>query len=357
MALVDVGWDTGWARSMDAWAGQDVEPGRVVIAYNYLYRVHLQAGDVEVPLAGRLKHRAVGRGELPAVGDWVVVRRSPGADGGAIVAVLPRRSRFSRKLAGPVTGEQVVAANVDVVFIVMAMDADFSVRRLERYLVLAGDSGASPVVLLTKPDRTDDPARCVAAVREVAGEVPVLVLNPRSGDGLDQLEPYLTAGRTGALLGSSGVGKTTLVNRLTGGGDARPTRDVRASDAKGRHTTRNRELVALPGGALLIDTPGMRELQLWETPRAALEAFGDIEALAAGCHFGDCRHRGEPQCAVEAAAADGRLSAARVDSYRRLQDELAALARRREGRAQIDAKRRSRVAARALRKHPASKRR
>ncbi|MBI3049357.1 MAG: ribosome small subunit-dependent GTPase A [Acidobacteria bacterium] len=338
MRLARLGWDDAFAAAFDALQlGGDVQPARVAIEFNYLYRVWTRDGEREATAAGRLKHRATSRSELPAVGDWVAVRTRPGQDKGAIVAVLPRRSAFSRKMAGTVTDEQVVAANVDVVFIVMGLDADFKLRRLERYLLLARESGAAPVVLLTKPDLSDAVPSRLAEVAAVAGPTPVHVVNPRLNTGLEQVSAYLTPGRTGALLGSSGVGKTTIINRLIGR-EARRTREVRESDSRGRHTTSHRELIVLPGGGLMIDTPGMRELQLWDVTGAVRETFEDIEALAVDCHFTDCRHRDEPRCAVKAAVADGRLDARRLESYHKLQDELEQLARQQEARAQIEAK-------------------
>jgi ribosome biogenesis GTPase len=258
-------------------------------------------------------------------------------------------------MAGQVTDEQVVAANVDVVFVVMAVDHDFSPRRLERYLLMARESGASPVVLLTKPDLASDLPGLVAETLAVAGDVPVHVVSPRHNEGLDQVRRYLGAGRTGALLGSSGVGKSTIINRLVGA-DVQKTRDVRAEDSKGRHTTTHRELVRLPSGGLLIDTPGMRELQLWDAGEGIREAFDDVESLASGCRFADCRHRDEPRCAVKGAVAAGDLSATRLESYHHLQDELAFLARQQDERAQIEEKRRGRIGAKALRQHLKSKR-
>jgi ribosome biogenesis GTPase len=249
----------------------------------------------------------------------------------------------------------VVAANVDVVFVVMSLDHDFSVRRAERYLLMARESGAAPVMLLTKPDLSDDVAARVAEITAVAGDVPVHVLSPKRAEGLDQVLQYLSASRTGALLGSSGVGKSTIINRLAGS-DILKTRDVRESDSKGRHTTTHRELVRLPDGGLLIDTPGMRELQLWDANDAVSETFDEIEALAQGCHFTDCRHRDEPRCAVKAAVDEGRLSASRLESYLKLQDELAHLARQQDERAQLEEKRRGRIGAKALRAHLKSKR-
>src|SRR4051812_25404517 len=357
MRLAQLGWDARFAQAYEQWsAGADVQPGRVAIGFNYLYRVSLADGEVEAMLSGRLKHRAASQSELPAVGDWGVVRLRPGEARGAIVAVLPRRSWFSRRMAGNITDEQVVAANVDVAFIVMALDADFSLRRLERYLLLAHESGASPVVLLTKPDLVEDPAARAAEVAAMAGDVPVHLLSPKFNQGVEQVAQYLTDARTGALLGSSGVGKSTIINRLAGS-DIQKTREVREGDAKGRHTTTHRELVTLPGGGLIIDTPGMRELQLWDVSQAVRETFDDIESLAGECRFTDCRHRDEPRCAVKTAVDAGRLAAERLDRYLKLQDELAFLARQQDERALIEEKRRGKIGAKALRQHLKTKRR
>jgi ribosome biogenesis GTPase len=356
MSLADFGWDAYFETAFVRYAGKpDVQPARVLIEFNHNYRIASAAGELDAVLAGRVKHHARSRADLPAVGDWVVIRKRPEEDRGAIIAVLDRRTRFSRRMAGDVTDEQVVAANVDVVFTVMALDDDFSPRRLERYLLMARESGASPVVLLTKPDLTDDLSSRVAAAAAVAGDVQVHVLSPTTGQGLEQIEPYLSAGRTGALLGSSGVGKSTIINQLAGA-DIQRTREVRVADSKGRHTTTHRELVALPGGGLIIDTPGMRELQLWDASAGMSGTFDDVEALAAGCRFTDCRHRGEPGCSVTAAVAAGELAAARLESYLKLDDELAYLARQQDERAQIEEKRRGKIGAKALRQHLKSKR-
>jgi ribosome biogenesis GTPase len=356
MRLADLGWDEGFAGAFAALSpGADLQPARVVIEFNYLYRVWAEDGEQEATASGRLKHRAARRSEMPAVGDWVALRKRPNQDRGAIVAVLPRRSAFSRKVAGGLTDEQVVAANVDVVFIVMAFDADFSIPRLERYLLLARDSAAAPVILLTKPDLTDALEARVAEVTTVAPEVPIRVVAPKAGVGLDAVAEHLPRGRTGALLGSSGVGKSTIINRLLGE-DVQRTREVREADSKGRHTTTHRELIVLPNGGLIVDTPGMRELQLWEVDGAVRETFEDIETLAAGCHFTDCQHRDEPRCAVKAAVADGALDPRRLERYLKLQDELRTLEARQDERALLDEKRQSKIMGKGLKKHIKSKR-
>lgn len=356
MTLEGLGWDAERAREIEPWAGKAAhQPGRVLIGFNYLYRVGIEGGEIDAVLSGRLKHHAERQGDLPAVGDWVIVRKRPDEDRGAIVHVLPRRSRFSRRVSGNVTDEQVVAANVDVIFIVMSLDDDYSVRRLERYLLMARESGAAPVILLTKPDLSGDLPADVADVVAAAGDVPVHVVSPKHNQGLEQVAPYVTVGRSAALLGSSGVGKSTIINRLIGA-DVRKTREVRESDSKGRHTTTHRELVVLPGGGLVIDTPGMRELQLWDASESVRDTFDDIEALAGDCHFTDCRHRDEPRCAVKSAVEEGKIPPDRLDSYLKLQDELAFLARQQDERAQIEEKRRGKIGAKALRQHLKSKR-
>jgi ribosome biogenesis GTPase len=331
-------------------------PGRITIEFNHIYRVVTADGELQAQLSGRLRHQAAGRHELPATGDWVAVRRTLKEQTGTIEAILPRRSKFSRKAAGELTEEQVVAANIDTVFLVMGLDRDYNIRRLERYLLMSYESGAHPVVLLSKADLVPDVAARIAEVSAVAPGVPVhatIAVRRAIEEGrmvepdVAVVEQYLGFGRTGTLLGSSGAGKSTLINALLGE-PVLKTGAVRASDQRGRHTTRHRQLIVLPGRGLLIDTPGMRELQLWDVTESAKDTFEDIEALGASCHFTDCRHKDEPRCAVKAAVAAGDLPEDRLASYNKLQDEMRELESKRDARALIEEKRRGKVMGKAL---------
>jgi ribosome biogenesis GTPase len=272
-----------------------------------------------------------------------------------IRTLLPRFSRFSRRAAGDVTEEQVVAANINTVFIVGALDGDFNLRRIERYLVVGWESGASPVVVLNKADLVDAPESYIDEVRHVAPAVPVHAVSARNAQTLAPLHEYLGFGQTAALLGSSGVGKSTIVNALIGKELLR-TRDVRESDRRGRHTSTARQLVVLPEGGVIIDTPGMREIQLWETGDALTGTFPEIEALSSECRFRDCRHATEPGCAVLAAVDTGELAVSRLESYRKLRDEQAYRERQQDQRAQIEQKRKARIGSKALEKRLKEKR-
>jgi ribosome biogenesis GTPase len=345
--LKDLGWDEDWAKAFAPLAVDQLVPGRVAIEFNYIYRVFAEAGELQAQHAGRLRHQAE---SLSAVGDWVAVKPTPGEAAGTIEAILPRRSKFSRKVAGELTEEQIVAANIDTVFIVMGLDGDYNPRRLERYLILAYESGARPVVILNKSDLADHLAEDMDEIQGLAVGIPVHAVSARERDGIDVITGYLGPGKTGALLGSSGVGKSTLVNALIGE-EKFKTRDVRASDSRGRHTTRHRNLILLPGHrGLLVDTPGMRELQLWSQGEGARETFEDVLELAQGCHFTDCRHRDEPRCAVKQAVEDGSLAADRLEGFLKLQDELKSLEARKDARAQINAKRKFKSVSQAMKK-------
>jgi ribosome biogenesis GTPase len=343
-----LGWDDGFQAAFREFASAGYVPGRVTLEHQHIYTVHTGHADLLATVAGGFRHRIVARREYPAVGDWVALRALEAGRRGVIQGVVSRRSKFSRKVAGDETDEQIVAANIDTVFLMMGLDRDFSLRRIERYLSTAWEGGAAPVIVLNKADVCDDVPECVREVESAAPGVPVLAVSTKRDEQLAALEVYLVSGRTIALLGSSGVGKSTLVNRLVGH-DLQRTRAVRESDQKGRHTTTHRQLIALPGGGLLIDTPGMRELQLWDGSDGIDAAFDDIEALAPGCRFRDCRHDLEPGCAVKAAVVEGRLEERRLASYLELRGEQTALAARQDERAGLERKRQSRIISKAIR--------
>jgi ribosome biogenesis GTPase / thiamine phosphate phosphatase len=344
-----LGWNVRLAELFREYEAAGLIPGRVSLEHTHIYRLLTTEGEWLARISGRLRHRAETRADFPAVGDWVAVE--PPAHGGdaRILSVLPRHSRFSRKTAGDTTEEQVVAANIDTVFLVAGLDHNFNVRRLERYLLVARESGASPVIVLNKADLVDGEALAghIEDVSALDPTVPVYAVSSRMPETLEPLRSHLGFGRTGALLGSSGVGKSTIVNRLIGQ-DLLRTHDVRDVDSKGRHTSTHRQLVLLPNGGLLIDTPGMRELQLWDVGGLA-ETFTDIATLAESCRFRDCRHRGEPGCAVESAVAAGALAATRLDSFRKLAAEQEHAERQQDQRALLEQKRKGRIGSKALR--------
>lgn len=333
--LTGLGWDEGWVAAFLPYAAAGQRPARVLAAHRDAWVVATTAGDRVAVLAGRLRHEILGPGDLPAVGDWVAVTASGAAEDPAVVnAVLPRRTAFRRTNADGarqpglhLADEQVLAANVDVALVVTGLDGDFNLRRIERYLAVAWAGGTLPVIVLNKADvATDLPGRRMAA-GAVAPGVEVRVISARTGDGIDALAAeHLGPGRTAVVLGSSGVGKSTLVNALLGY-DRLPTQAVRADDSRGRHTTTHRELVRLPGGGLLIDTPGIRSLGVAGAADGLDATFAEIADLATGCRFRDCRHDAEPGCAVLAAVANGGLDPVRLASHRKLERESAHAAR------------------------------
>ena len=348
MDLEALGWGKWFADPFRQHAAQGLRPARVAIPHNYLYQLYTAHGELMAESAGRLRHQAAGADAMPVVGDWVAIRPSETERKATIEAVLPRLSCFSRKAAGEPTRRQLVAANIDTVFLVCGLDDDFNLRRIERYLVAIQDSGARAVIVLNKADVCPDVHAARSATAALAPGIAIHVTSCLEDGGTDALEAHLSPGKTVALLGSSGVGKSTIINRLLGA-DRQRTREVRSRDGRGRHTTTQRELILMPNGGLLIDTPGMRELQLWDSTEALTDAFEDIDTLSAECRFRDCNHEREPGCAVRAAVDDGRLAASRFDNYRRLQREGDLLRRRRDELARLEEQRRVTTAHRAMR--------
>lgn len=346
-ALEEYGWDAWFAERFAPFAEQGFKPARVAVEHRTQYELYGENGPIMAVLAGRLRYTAADRAELPAVGDWVAAAVRPEGEA-TIHGLVPRRSSFVRRAAGKHALPQVAAANIDIVFIVTSCNADFNPRRLERYLAVAYESGATPVIVLSKSDLAADVEEFRAQAVLAAGGAPVILTSANNGQGVDELSRMLVGCRTGALLGSSGVGKSSLINRLLDE-NRFDTATIREHDDRGRHTTTRRELVKVPGGGLLIDTPGMREIQLYDTDDGLLAAFDDVLALADQCGFADCRHGPEPRCAVTAAVAQGTLPAERLESYKKLVAELEFTRRKTDKRAELEAKQRDKRFARLVR--------
>lgn len=373
--LTLLGWSREWETAFAPFAEQGFVPGRVTVGYGIALRVRTGTDEVWAVVAGRMRHRRRSSGEAPVAGDWVALRMemseftlldSPedeevddgiATDGSGrgiprrfqaeavVTAVLPRRSRLARKAAGSATVQQVLAANVDYSWLVSDLGPDFNSRRIERYLALAREGKTKPVIVLNKLDLVSEKEaeEWAADAAEVgSGEVPVHLVSSYTGQGMDELRTYLTPGSTIVLLGSSGVGKSSLVNRLAGDQELLAVREVR-DDGKGRHTTTRRELLILPGGGLVIDTPGIRELQVWEGERGLEETFPDIDEFALKCRFTNCAHGNEPGCAVNAAIEEGDLDEERLEAWMKLREELQIQVAQREARAKADEKRRSKA--------------
>ena len=343
MNLTELGWNTFFERHFEQFKRQGLEPGRVAREHKQRYVVYSDRAELVAEVSGKIRHGANSRGEFPAVGDWVALSVRPQERRATISALLPRKNSFSRKavLSGgmPDTGgkteEQVLAANVDTAFLVSGLDGNFSLRRIERYLTVAWDSGASPVVVLNKSDVCPDVEAYVKKAEACAFGVPIHPLSAVKNEGLDALNEYLGPGKTAVFLGSSGVGKSTLINSLLGV-ERLKVSAVRESDGKGRHTTAGREMILLPTGGIVIDTPGMRELAAWGDDEGLKKTFDDIEQLAAQCRFRDCSHGEEPGCAVQEALKEGSLDQGRFRSYVKLGKELAYLAVRKDQWARRD---------------------
>ena len=329
--LQQAGWDEVWEEKFTDFSGKGLMPARALAQHRHSYSLWTAVGEVDAELAGALLYRAESGG-LPVVGDWVAMRQYAPTDVAIITDVLPRKTKFSRKGSGSAREEQVIAANIDVLFIVCGLDHDYNLRRLERYLVAASQSGSQRVIVLNKADLCSDVPARIAEVTAIATGASVLAISAKDEWGSNELKESLLSkigpGKTAALVGSSGAGKSTIVNQLLGMA-AQMTQPTRESDSRGRHTTTHRELFFLSNGGLILDNPGMRELQLWAqdfrqgNPQLAVDhAFPEIEALAEACTFRDCTHNAEPDCAVQEALASGEIDEARWRSYLKLQREL-----------------------------------
>lgn len=346
MDLTVLGWSLKWNEDFLPLRKHGWIPGRVATEDKHFYSVVTEDGEVLAQIAGKLLHDSKGNCDLPKVGDWVAVARLANEEKAVIHHVLPRRTRLSRKVPGRETEEQVLATNIDVAFVVHPLDGTFNARRLQRHLVMVRESGARAIVVLNKSDLCRELNSAVTVAKASAGEATVVVASAKTGMGLDELRVILQPGMTVVVLGSSGVGKSSLINRLHGE-EIQATADVRERDLKGRHVTSSREMILLPGGALIIDTPGLREFHMWVDAAGVVDAFPEIEALATICHFRECRHVGEKRCAVLEAVATGAVARERYESFLKLRGEAEVLTRSRRRRGRIERKKNTRGIQRA----------
>ncbi len=349
MFLESLGADETVRRLMERCSARGLQLARVAVAQRERYRLLTESGECEAEPSGALRFDARDAADLPVTGDWVAARLVE-PEFAIVEAVLPRRSVFARRAAGRREYVQPLAANIDLVFVVCGLDADFNLRRLERYLTLAAEARVPAVVVLNKSDLCGDVAARLSETAAVARQAAVIATNTLAAGGLDPLRAFLASGRTVALLGSSGVGKSAIVNGLIGG-ERQATGAVGASGSRGRHTTTRRELVPLPGGGALIDTPGMRELQLWAGQESVEETFDEIAAIARGCRFRNCAHAGEDGCAVARAVAEGSLPPDRLESYRKLSAEVQRHEAMADPLTALDRKRRDKVLHRRIREY------
>jgi ribosome biogenesis GTPase / thiamine phosphate phosphatase len=351
MKLETLGWNNFFEAHFAPYREQGFFIGRVSIQHKDRYTIFTEQGEVLGQVSGKFRFDAKGLQAFPSVGDWVVLEISPSDQPAIIHHVLERKSKFSRKVAGDRLDEQVLAANIDITFLVMGLDGDYNLRRMERYLIVAWESGARPVIVLNKSDVCPLLEECTQEVISLAQGVDIIVMSAHRSEQIAPLRSLLTPGTTGVLLGSSGVGKSTITNALLSK-EYLKVNEVRENDSRGRHTTPHRELLILPDGGIIIDTPGLRELQLWKGDEGLHESFDDIEELASNCRFRDCKHEAEPHCAVKKAMEDGSLDSGRYESYLKLQREIQYLALKQEMSAQRLEKERWKEISKQIKKFP-----
>jgi len=349
IALQRLGWNASFEEEFAEFRAQGYEPARVAVEDKHQYMVLTTDAELAGIVAGKLLHNSASHADLPKVGDWVAVSVLPNEAKAVIHHVLRRRTRLSRKVPGRETEEQVLVTNIEVAFVVQALDGSFNARRMQRHLVTVYESGAKPVVVLNKVDLCDKAVEALEEAQQAAGDTPVIEVSARTGQGIDQLNEFIRPGLTVVFIGSSGVGKSSLINRLYGE-EIQPTLEVRESDSKGRHATTWREMILLPNGGLVIDTPGTREFHMWLAEDGIQEAFGEIEELATQCHFRDCQHTVEKRCAVRAAVETEQLSRERYENYLKLRQEVARLEQAQTQRGYLERKKQTKVAQRAFNK-------
>jgi len=347
--LQTLGWSSALEQSFSEFRAKGYEPARVAIEDKHHYVVLTARGDLSAKTAGKFLHDVPSASELPKVGDWVVVSVLPKEAKAVIHHVLPRRTKLSRKVPGRETEEQVIVTNIDLAFVVHALDGSFNSRRMQRHVVMVYESGAKPVVVLNKVDLCESAADALAQAQQAAGDTPVFEVSARTGQGIEQLNEFIQPGVTVVFIGSSGVGKSSLINRLYGE-EIQPTLDVRESDLKGRHATTWREMIQLPKGGLVIDTPGTREFHMWAAEGGLQDAFPEIERISTECRFRDCQHTVEKTCAVREAVESGALPRERYETYLKLRKEVERLEEAQTKRAFLEKRRQTKIGQRAINK-------
>lgn len=322
-----LGWDSFFETKFSELPEEDFFAARVAVKHKDQYELKNENGDICGKISGKFHYRSLEDG-FPAVGDWVYCKMDPSLEYAVIIGIIGRKTKFSRKMVGNAAREQIMVANIDTLFLVSSFNNEFNERRIERYLAMIKDGGINPVLILNKSDLESEKVSMLSALKNICKDVPVHAVSAKTGEGIDQLKQYLKEGKTAAFIGSSGVGKSTLINALSGK-DLMKTGEIRESDDKGRHTTTNREMLLLPIG-IIIDNPGMREMQLWDTEKGIEEAFEDIKELEKECHFSNCSHSNEKDCAIKAAIDTGELSEKRYENYLKMKEESIKIRKKRE---------------------------